>query len=304
MSRQDYFKREDSYKRAKLVRRDWAESKFNTLTALAEHYAISVTFAQNLVLNKRCVRRKPPAGDRKKIELYGSIYFVYSDGRIWSKAANRFLKRNKNKDGYFTFNIKEENGSIHKTKVHRLVLTLFDRPPKKGEVGRHLNDIKSDNRIQNLAWGTPQDNADDMMRNDTVARGEDVFTAKLTEKLVRKLMKGYKDTQFADVYAAEFIAKHGLDVQTKTVLAVLRGRYWTHVTGLSKRSLPMKQTVKLDEKAVHAIHKYYAKTKLNQVDFCRKFALYLKDKGYDVAFRTIKKVLNGGSWKHIYEQYN
>lgn len=64
--------------------------------------------------------------------------------------------------------------------VHRVILETFvGPPPVEGAVGRHLNDKRTDNRLQNLAWGTQQNNVDDMLRNsghwakksDTCKRG-------------------------------------------------------------------------------------------------------------------------------------
>lgn len=49
--------------------------------------------------------------------------------------------------------------------LHRVILTTFIGPPEPGWYGRHLNDDKQDNRLENLAWGTPADNANDMVRN-------------------------------------------------------------------------------------------------------------------------------------------
>ncbi len=305
MSKHDFFKREDSYKRAKQMRKEWKQGKHASYTVLAYRHGVSEGFARSVIAGKKCVRRKPPKGNYKKANLYGSIYYVYPDGKIWSKALNRLTNARKDKSGYYVFNVAEENGNRHKIRLHRLVLMTFDRKPKRGEIGRHLNDIKSDNRIENLEWGTHQDNVDDMMRNDTVARGEDVYTAKLTEKIVKRLMKEYKPNMNADEFAFKFIEKHKLEVSTRTILSVLRGKYWTHVTGLSIRKLPMKSGKKLDDKAVRSIHRNWQKNvKFNQIDFCRKFAEYLNTKGYDIAWRTVKKVLNGGTWKSIYDEFN
>jgi hypothetical protein len=51
--------------------------------------------------------------------------------------------------------------------VHHLVLETFDRAwrPETGEQGRHLNDVSTDNGIENLAWGSYDDNAADRMSN-------------------------------------------------------------------------------------------------------------------------------------------
>jgi HNH endonuclease len=55
--------------------------------------------------------------------------------------------------------------------VHIVILETFvGPPPEPGLVGRHLNDIGGDNRLENLAWGTYQQNADDRRRNKGYAK--------------------------------------------------------------------------------------------------------------------------------------
>ena len=50
--------------------------------------------------------------------------------------------------------------------VHRLVLESFVGPCPDAMECRHLNDIKTDNRLENLAWGTREENCEDLVRND------------------------------------------------------------------------------------------------------------------------------------------
>lgn len=52
-----------------------------------------------------------------------------------------------------------------KRRVHVLVLTAFRGPRSPGQQGRHLNDVKSDNRLENLQWGSASENVRDMVRN-------------------------------------------------------------------------------------------------------------------------------------------
>lgn len=55
-------------------------------------------------------------------------------------------------------------------RVHRLMALAFLGPePYPGALVRHLNDVRSDNRIENLAWGTHSDNRNDSVRNGTHA---------------------------------------------------------------------------------------------------------------------------------------
>jgi len=49
--------------------------------------------------------------------------------------------------------------------VHVLMALTFLHNPEKYKLVRHLNDVKTDNRIDNLAWGTFSDNALDAIRN-------------------------------------------------------------------------------------------------------------------------------------------
>lgn len=58
------------------------------------------------------------------------------------------------------------NGTYHTFLVHRLVLLTFIGPPPIGSnIARHLNDNPSDNRLENLSWGTASDNQYDAVRN-------------------------------------------------------------------------------------------------------------------------------------------
>lgn len=51
--------------------------------------------------------------------------------------------------------------------VHRLVLEAFVGPCPPGKQCRHLNGDKADNKLTNLAWGTPSENNYDRVRHGT-----------------------------------------------------------------------------------------------------------------------------------------
>lgn len=58
--------------------------------------------------------------------------------------------------------------SLHGVKtrtVHQLVLEAFCGPKPLGMQTRHLNDVKTDNRLINLAYGTQSENEQDKLRN-------------------------------------------------------------------------------------------------------------------------------------------
>lgn len=49
--------------------------------------------------------------------------------------------------------------------VHVLMAEAFIGPRPSGNEARHLNDVRDDNRIENIAWGTRGDNLNDLVRN-------------------------------------------------------------------------------------------------------------------------------------------
>ena len=71
------------------------------------------------------------------------------------------------KNGYVQLSIPTSKGA--KTRIrrylHDLILTTFVGPRPEGAVARHLNDIRTDNRVVNLAWGSWSENQMDAFRN-------------------------------------------------------------------------------------------------------------------------------------------
>lgn len=102
------------------------------------------------------------------------LYQVSTYGRVRSfrntrgNACAPFIKKTPlNAQGYPVVSL-SRNGVTETRTVHSLVLEAF-RTPKtavmswtpEGQVGRHLNGVRWDNRVQNLQWGTAKDNIED-----------------------------------------------------------------------------------------------------------------------------------------------
>lgn len=68
--------------------------------------------------------------------------------------------------GYAVVDIYDGRGKFRRRRVHRMVLLAHVGLPKNGEECRHLNDVKLDNRAQNLAWGTRSENVIDSYKNN------------------------------------------------------------------------------------------------------------------------------------------
>lgn len=74
--------------------------------------------------------------------------------------------------------------------VHVLVLLAFAGPRPDGMQGLHNNDIATDNRYDNLRWGTPSDNVLDRMLNGGQRSGDDHPCTKVSKDSLARLLAG------------------------------------------------------------------------------------------------------------------
>lgn len=95
-------------------------------------------------------------------------YYATSLGRIIGPKGH-VLRPQPNAAGYPTVNVSAgtSRGATHQWRrpIHQLVLCAFVGPRPDGMGTRHLNDVKVDNRLENLCWGTPAENREDAVRN-------------------------------------------------------------------------------------------------------------------------------------------
>ena len=97
----------------------------------------------------------------KDIEGYEGLYQVSNLGRVKSLKDNRgnyrekILKQLKDKDGYLYVNL-YKNRKMKGCKVHRLVAQTFIHNPNINHYTQinHIDEIKSNNCIENLEWCT------------------------------------------------------------------------------------------------------------------------------------------------------
>jgi hypothetical protein len=89
----------------------------------------------------------------------------------------RPLKVSPSKQGYASVSL----GRGPRWKVAVLVLLAFVGPKPEGQECRHLNGDRMNSRRDNVAWGTPLENAQDRIRHGTQASGERHGMAKLSD---------------------------------------------------------------------------------------------------------------------------
>ena len=74
-------------------------------------------------------------------------------------------------DGYVRYNLLKD-GKIKHFKRGALMARHFIPNPDNLPLARHLNDINTDDRLENLAWGTWKQNTHDALLNGKIPTGE------------------------------------------------------------------------------------------------------------------------------------
>lgn len=88
---------------------------------------------------------------------------VRSWHNLWGR--NHVLSPQVNRKGYVTFNLYRDDGVRREVRVHRLVMETFVGPMPEGLEVRHLDDIKTNNHVSNLTYGTRDENVQDGIKN-------------------------------------------------------------------------------------------------------------------------------------------
>jgi hypothetical protein len=108
--------------------------------------------------------------------------------------------------------------------VHRLVLEAFVGPCPEGMVCRHFPDRDpANNRLDNLSWGTGEQNQADRVAHGTDGRGAKNPHARLKESDVRAL----RHLHATGLYTLKTLGD-AYGVHLSTVFNVVRHRNWKH----------------------------------------------------------------------------
>lgn len=289
-------------KLAKRVRTTWESGEFKTRGKLAEHFGLTYGQVRGILTGrvKTGGTASIPEGNYRKYVAYGKTMYVYDDGRVWSVTSNKFIGKN-NPLGYRLISLTDpKTGKYKNLRVSRIMLEVFVRPPKPGEFARHWDDDPTNNKLKNLLWGSADENSKDMIRNGHSLTGTKNPNRKLTEQHVRKIMTEYNGEKYK-TFAKQFVVRHDLDVKPLAVVRVLRGQQWQHITGFD-RAEPGTAAI-LDERAVRAIHKNFAKSEYDYMEFSDLFAEFLKKHGYEVSSKTVYNALRGKTWPELFAEY-
>lgn len=122
------------------------------------------------------------------------------------------LKLGKHCKGYLSVSLRKD-GEYHSFLVHQLVLLTYVGPCPAGKEGCHDNGVKTDNRIENLYWGTRLENVQDSIRHGTHQRATIAAALvnrgkKRSEEFKAKLSAAKKGKKMSEQHRAAVKANH------------------------------------------------------------------------------------------------
>lgn len=121
--------------------------------------------------------------------LYRDLYDVSSRGRIRSRHNGGALIRSKATNGGYVTVALCRDGDKRWARLHRLVAFAFlGKPPPGMPLVLHNNDVKSDNRVENLRWGSAVTNHADAVKNGRAPFGA-TRNRKLSVESVREIRR-------------------------------------------------------------------------------------------------------------------
>ena len=94
---------------------------------------------------------------KKFIKGYEGLYTISDEGVVTNERTGRVIKANPVGGGYLALSL-WKNGVRDRRKIHRLVAEAFIPNPKQLNVVHHVNENKTDNRVDNLKWVTSLEN--------------------------------------------------------------------------------------------------------------------------------------------------
>lgn len=159
-------------------------------------------------------------------------YYLDREGNFYSSWVNKGrhgvvnegkpkkLKGSRSKNGYVMVSF----GRKDRRFLHQLMLEVFVGPRPENEVVCHKDDDKTNNRLDNLYWGTVKENLSDRRKNSHMNEGEKHGMSKLSEEQVEYILsaKGLKtQKELSSMFS----------VHPNTIHYIHKNKTWKHTKG-------------------------------------------------------------------------
>ena len=159
----------------------------------------------------------------KSVNNYEGLYEISNLGKVKSVKFYKHLIRKSsiNFNGYCILGLTKK-GKYKSFRVHRLVAQAFlglDISDSK-VYACHINDIKNDNRAENLFLGSHNDNIQDAVKKGRIGKYENHSRAKLKNEDIPKIMELLKQKVKQSKIAKQF------NVCSHVISNIKTGRSW------------------------------------------------------------------------------
>lgn len=110
--------------------------------------------------------------------------------------------------------------------IHRLVAYTYIPNPEKLPQVNHKNNIKTDNKVENLKWGTTLSNSHEAFADGlyNIRKGSELTHSKLNEAQVLFIKNIYNDKSFLQKELADLF-----NISKAVMNNILKNKIWKHV---------------------------------------------------------------------------
>ena len=153
------------------------------------------------------------------IKGYEGLYEVSDQGRVRSLkfGKERILKPSRNTNGYLLVGLRK-NGEKKTYKVHRLVVQTFIPNPDNLQEINHIDEDKTNNKVQNLEWCDRKSNCNYGNRNKRISE-------KMTNGKLSKLVLQYSlDWKFIKEWKSLHDVERNLGYSSGNISCCCTGR--------------------------------------------------------------------------------
>lgn len=128
---------------------------------------------------------------------------------------------------YFRVTLVDDDGVPKIRRLHQLVLETFVGPRPVGMEPLHGDGVAANNRLDNLRWGTPLENAADRIAHGKQLKGEQAPQSILTEEQVEIVKNTITAGKWKHGTGRQFAREFG--VTDGAISSIKRNRTWSHV---------------------------------------------------------------------------